>query len=145
MRKLLVLIIVAILMTAGPALAKRLAVQVDKANIRSGPGESHEVLWSVGKYYPVDTLQRSGDWYKIRDFEDDEGWIFHALLGEIPALIVNAPLVNVRQGPGTKTKVLFQAEKGVSFKRLGQKGLWYEVQHIDGEVGWIHKSLVWGY
>jgi SH3-like domain-containing protein len=67
------------------------------------------------------------------------------LLGAVPALIVKAPLVNVREGPGTKTKVLFQAEKGVSFKRLEKKGLWYKVEHADGEVGWVHKSLVWGH
>jgi SH3-like domain-containing protein len=145
MKKTVVLAFVAILLAAGPALAKRLAVQVDKANIRSGPGKKHEVLWSVGKYYPVNTLKKSGNWYKIRDFEDDEGWVFHSLLGAIPALIVKAPLVNVRQGPGTKTKVLFQAEKGVSFKRVGKKGLWFKVQHADGEIGWVHKSLVWGY
>jgi SH3-like domain-containing protein len=145
MKKTMVLVIVGILMTAGPVLARRLAVQVDKANIRSGPGTNHEVLWSVGKYYPVDTLQESGSWYKIRDFEDDEGWIFRSLLGAVPALIVKAPLVNVREGPGTKTKVLFQAEKGVSFKRLEKKGLWYKVEHADGEVGWVHKSLVWGH
>jgi SH3-like domain-containing protein len=145
MKKTMVWVIIGILMTAGPVLAKRLAVNVNKANIRSGPGKNYEILWSAGKYYPVDTVQKSGDWYKIRDFEDDEGWIFHSLLGNIPAIIVKAPLVNVRQGPGTKTTVLFQAEKGVSFKRLGEKGLWFKVQHADGEIGWVHKSLVWGH
>ena len=145
MKKIIVLAVVGIVMVACPVQAKRLAVQVDKANIRSGPGQNYEVLWSVGKYYPVDTLQKSGNWYKVRDFEDDEGWVFHSLLGAIPALIVKAPLVNVRQGPGTNTKILFQAEKGVSFKRLEQKGLWFKVQHVDGEIGWVHKSLVWGY
>jgi SH3-like domain-containing protein len=145
MKKTIVLAIVGLLMAANPVLAKRLAVRVDKANVRSGPGKTHEVLWSVGKYYPVDTLKKSGNWYQIRDFEGDEGWIFHSLLDTIPALIVKAPLVNVRQGPDTHTKIMFQAEKGVSFKLLQREGLWFKVQHGDGEIGWVHKSLVWGY
>jgi SH3-like domain-containing protein len=145
MKKALFFSILAVVLFAGPALAERLTVVVDKANIRSGPGKNYDVLWSVGKYYPVETIKKSGQWYKIRDFEDDEGWVFHTLLGKTPSLIIKAPLVNIRQGPGTKTKVVFQAEKGVSFKRIGTKEPWFKVQHSDGEVGWIHKSLVWGY
>lgn len=129
---------------SGEALAQRLAVVVDKANIRSGPGQNHEVLWSVGKYYPVNTIQKSGNWYKIRDFEDDRGWIHNSLLKEIPAVIVKVPLANVREAAGTKARLLFHAEKGVSFKRLAVKGNWIKVQHADSEIGWIHKSLIWG-
>ena len=89
--------------------------------MRSGPGTNHEILWSAGKYYPVDTLEKSGSWYKIRDFEGDEAWIHGSLLKKIPAVIVKAPLVNVREKPGTDFRILFQAEKGVSFKRLGKR------------------------
>jgi SH3-like domain-containing protein len=145
MKRICLFVIFSILLMGGEASARRLAVCVDKANIRSGPGTNHEILWSVGKYYPVDTVKKSGNWYKIRDFEDDEGWVFHSLLKKIPTVIVKAPLINVREGPGTKSRVVFQAEKGVSFKRVGKKGNWLKVQHADGEVAWIHKSLIWGY
>ncbi len=145
MKKCVIFMVFAVVLLAGEAAAARLAVGVEKANVRSGPGTNYEILWSVGKYYPVDTIKKSGNWYKIRDFENDEGWVFHTLVKKIPAVIVKAPLVNVRQGPGTASKVQFQAEKGVSFKRVGKKGAWFKVQHSDGEIGWIHKSLVWGY
>jgi SH3-like domain-containing protein len=145
MRKIPLFFLIAFFMWAAQAGAERLAVKVGKANVRSGPSTKHDILWSVGKYYPLDTLKQSGSWYKVRDFEDDEGWIHGSLLKKIPAVTVKVPLVNVREGPGTASRVLFQAEKGVSFKRLGKKGNWFKAQHPDGEVGWIHKSLVWGY
>ncbi len=145
MKRILIFVIFSVVLFVVDASAARLAVSVNKANIRSGPGTNHEILWSVGKYYPLDTLKKSGNWYKIRDFEGDEGWIFHSLIKKISAVIVKAPLVNVRSGPETSSRVLFQAEKGVSFERLGKKGNWFKVRHADGEVGWIHKSLVWGY
>ncbi|MBW2109484.1 MAG: SH3 domain-containing protein [Deltaproteobacteria bacterium] len=144
MKRTAVLTWVMVLFLAGQVQAGRFAVSVGKANVRSGPGTDYDILWSAGKYYPVDTLKRSGNWYQIRDFEGDEGWIFHRLLAKIPAVIVKVPLANVRQGPGTKTAILFQAEKGVSFKRIGKKGAWLKVQHADGDIGWIHHSLVWG-
>jgi len=117
MKRIALFVGILILLSAGQATAKRLAVSVGKANVRSGPGTKHDILWSVGKYYPLDVLKESGNWYKVRDFEDDEGWIHGSLLKEIPSVTVKAPLVNVRKGPGTTHKVLFQAEKGVSFKR----------------------------
>jgi SH3-like domain-containing protein len=145
MKKIVLLVMLCVTLCAGEAAARRLAVSVSKANMRSGPGTKHEILWSVGKYYPVDTLKKSGSWYKIRDFEGDEAWIHESLLKKIPAIIVKAPLVNVREKPSTDSRILFQAEKGVSFKRLGKMGDWFKVRHADGDIGWIHKSLVWGY
>ena len=143
MRRMVLFAVLCLLFFAAEANARRLAVSVKKANVRSGPGTNHDILWSVGTYYPFDVLKKSGRWYKIRDFEGDEGWMYRSLLRQIPAVIVKARLVNVREKPGTNFRILLQAERGVCFKRLGQKGKWLKVQHADGEVGWIHKSLVW--
>jgi len=143
MKRLVLFIVLSLLVCAGEASAKRLAVSAGRANVRSGPGTNHEVLWSVGKYYPFDVLKKSGRWYKIRDFEGDAGWMHGSLLRQIPAVIVKARLANVREKPGTNFRILLHAERGVCFKRVGQKGKWFKVRHADGEMGWIHKSLVW--
>ena len=60
MKRILVFLFASLFVLVGEASAKRLAVSVDKANIRSGPGLNHDILWSVGKYYPLDTLRKSG-------------------------------------------------------------------------------------
>ncbi len=145
MKKILVFTLLVFVLCVDTASAKRLSVAFDKANVRSGPGTGHEILWSAGKYYPVDIIKKSGNWYQVRDFEGDIGWIYQSLLKSIPAVIVKGTIVNIREGPGTSFRVLFQAEKGVSFKLLNRDKGWLKVQHADGEVGWIHKSLVWGY
>jgi len=145
MKKILPITLLALVLCAGTASAKRLSVAADKANVRSGPGTANEILWSVGKYYPVDTIKKSGNWYQVRDFEGDTGWIYRKLLKKIPSVIVKSARVNVREGPGTSFRILFQAEKGVSFKLLKRKKKWFKVKHADGDVGWLHKNLVWGY
>lgn len=144
MKKIFIFTLLPIMLCVSTASAKRLSIAVHRANVRSGPSTDHEILWTVGKYYPVDTIKRSGKWYKIRDFEGDRGWIYRSLLKKVPAVIVKRRIVNVRKGPGTKFKILFRAEKGVTFRLLKRKGKWLKVRHEDGEVGWIHRNLVWG-
>jgi len=134
-----------LLLTASQAsAAERLAVNVAKANVRSGPGTSHEIMWEVERYYPVVIIKKSGAWYLFRDFEKDEGWLKKTLLAKIPTVITVKQECNIRSGPGTKFPISFKTQdKGVPFKVLKRKGKWINVQHADGDKGWIFKSLVW--
>ena len=105
----------------GAASAERLAVAVSVANIRSGPGENHEILWEVEKYYPIDVFKKSGQWYHFRDFEGDEGWIHKSLLGKIPSVITKKDDCNIRSGPGPSFAIVFTVEKGIPFKEIKRK------------------------
>jgi SH3-like domain-containing protein len=123
--------------------AERLSVSAPLANIRSGPATTHDVLWQIEKFHPIQILKTSGDWFFFRDFEGDEGWIHSSLVQKIPSLITAQNECNIRSGPGTSFPVLFTVGKGIPFKILEQKGSWFHIQHADGDKGWIHKSLVW--
>jgi len=125
------------------AFAERLAVSSDTANIRSGPGTDHDILWKVEKYHPLFILKKTDVWYHFRDFEEDEGWIHESLVNRTPTVITNSDKCNVRSGPGTGNKILFAVDKGIPFKVLDRKGKWLRIQHADGDKGWIHESLVW--
>ena len=132
-----------LLASASMALAERLSVSVSIANIRSGPGENYDILWSVEKYHPIDVFQKSGKWFHFRDFEKDEGWIHESLVSKIPSVITKKENCNVRSGPGDHYPVSFTVEKGIPFKVLNRKKEWVHVQHADGDSGWVHESLVW--
>lgn len=51
-----------------------------RANVRSGPGLEHEVLWDVEHGYPFRVLQSQGDWIQVSDDGKVEGWVFVRLL-----------------------------------------------------------------
>jgi len=51
-----------IVLLAGVANAERLAISAPVANIRSGPGTDHEVIWKVQKYFPILVIEKSGAW-----------------------------------------------------------------------------------
>jgi len=139
---LIILTVLSILFSS-VAFAERLAVSSVTANIRSGPGTNHDILWKVEKYHPLFILKKTNVWYHFRDFEEDEGWIHESLVNKTPTVITNSATANIRSGPGTKNKILFTVDKGIPFKILKRKGKWINIQHADGDKGWIHKSLVW--
>ena len=144
MKRFLSVIILGLLLLGGQtAWAERLTMTKPVANIRSGPGTKHEILWKVGQYHPLVIVKKVGDWYYFRDFEDDNGWIHKSLVGKIPAVITKKNICNVRTGAGMNHKIAFVVDKGIPFKVLKRKGDWIHVVHSDGDKGWIHKSLVW--
>jgi SH3-like domain-containing protein len=114
----------------------------DGVNIRSGPSTDDEVLWEVFKDYPVEILQRQGDWAQIRDFEDDTGWVYSSLLADRKTMIVKVETANMRSGPTTDDKVIATVKKGVVFTPLEQKGSWIKVQYKDDLTGWMYNTLL---
>ncbi|MBU8848092.1 MAG: SH3 domain-containing protein [Desulfobacterales bacterium] len=142
--KIMLSVMAVLLILPGLAFAQeRLSVTATIANMRSGPGTKHDVLWQVEKYHPVIIVEKKGEWYKIKDFENDAAWLHKSLLGKVKGVITIKDKCNVRSKSDTKSQVLFTVEKGVPFKVLARKGNWINIEHADGDVGWIYKTLVW--
>ncbi|MDA8240749.1 MAG: SH3 domain-containing protein [Nitrospiraceae bacterium] len=64
--------------------------------------------------------------------------------GYAEPLCVNAGQANVRTGPGTGYKIVWEVYRHMPFAKVGVSlsGSWYAVQDVDGDVNWIHKGLV---
>lgn len=142
--KTMATVMIVLLIIPGLAIAEqRLSVTAGIANMRSGPGTNNDVLWQVEQYHPVRIIEKKGNWYKIKDFENDVAWLHKSLLGKVEGVITIKDKCNVRSKPNTKSSVLFTVEKGVPFKVLSRKGNWIKIEHADGDIGWIYKTLVW--
>jgi len=50
--------------------------------------------------------------------------------------------VNVRSGPGKNYKVFWQLYKDCPVKILEKKGEWAKTKDYEGDIGWIHQSLL---
>lgn len=139
-----VLLLISLFLAADAAAqSQRMAVSSEVANIRSGPSAESEVLWQVERYYPLLVIEKKDPWYRFKDIDGHQGWIHKSLLDTTATVIVRVRRANLRSGPGTENAILFDAEKGTPFKILTRKKDWLEVQHVDGDSGWIFKSLVW--
>ena len=141
---LMTAVLVGVFILPGVVFAEqRLSVTSGIANMRSGPGTKYDVLWQVEQYHPVEIVEKKGNWYKIKDFENDVAWLHKSLLGKAASVITIKDKCNVRSKPDKTGSLLFTVEKGVPFKVLGKKGNWIKIEHADGDVGWIYKTLVW--
>jgi len=126
--------------------AKMVSIANDLVNMRSGPGQKYSVIWELGKGYPLKVLQTKGEWLKVTDYENDTGWIYKKLVNRTPHLIVKKKIVNIRSGPGTGYKIVRKAQNGVVFQTLERKKGWVKVKHEEENVvGWVMRSLLWGW
>ncbi len=140
---LLVGLMLPFLPLASAQAAQRMSIKVGLANVRAEPSTKAEVAWQVTKYHPFQIVKKRGDWYKILDFEGDNGWVYKSLLSRTTTVITTVENCNVRSGPGTKNRILFIVDREVPLKVLKRQGRWLRIAHEDGDKGWIHASLVW--
>ncbi|MCI5211804.1 MAG: peptide-binding protein [Candidatus Electrothrix sp. ATG2] len=136
-------------LTAGPVMARMVAVKNDNVNMRSGPSLKKKVIWKLGTGFPLKVMKKSGDWLQVKDFEGTVGWVHRDVVSRSGHMIVKAQKkskgkINLRKQPNTTSKVVAKAYYGVVFKTLEQKKGWVKVQH-DDVTGWIKRSLLWGF
>ncbi len=55
---------------------------------------------------------------------------------------INGDKINMRSGPGTKYKVLWELGKGFPLKVLKRSGEWSRVSDFEGSIGWVHKGVI---
>ncbi|MEJ2683813.1 MAG: SH3 domain-containing protein [Candidatus Sulfobium sp.] len=147
MRKLPLVVLTAlfILFTAHDAHA--LCVKVAKANLRTGPGTSYDVVWEIFKYMPLVKVgvSVSGKWYAVKDVDGDVTWIYRDLVTSgYHCAVVKTETVNVRTGPGTRYRksTISPAKQYYSFKVEKRKGSWVKVKDEWGGRGWIHRHFL---
>lgn len=65
-----------------------------------------------------------------------------ASLAQAKMVSVDADMINLRSGPGSKYKVLWELGRGYPLKVIGSKGSWYRVIDFENDKGWVYKKLV---
>ncbi len=135
---------------ASSARTEIMSVKGDNVHFRTGPGVNYPIKWVYSDGLPVQVLERKGDWVKVRDFEDDSGWLNKAFLtAQLHAVVkanrFNDESINIRSEPSSDSKIVGVAYYGVVFKVLELHSGWVKVQHKTGLTGWISSFLLWGF
>ncbi len=124
--------------------ASFVSVKGDNINVRNGPGTNYDVIMELFKGYPLKVIASQGDWKKVVDFENDQGWIHKSLIQNGNTVIVNGKKsVNMRAEPSTKSQIIANVDRGVVMTTLEKRGNWMKLKHSSGTIGWIYKPLLW--
>lgn len=143
MRYLLALL--ATMLLGAVASAEIVTVTDYTADLRSAPSDTESyVVLQMPRYYPLSVQEAEGDFYKVRDYQGNQGWIRKSRVDATRGVVVEVEQAPVRRGPGPEHPLAFQADRGVTLKVLGERDNWLEVAHESGQTGWVYKHLTWG-
>lgn len=150
LKLILPLTLILFLLITSSALAKMGSIKGNKVQLRSGPGTNYSVKWEYGDGIPLKILSKKGSWIKVKDFENDSGWVYKKYVGSTPHMIVKVNKgkkrkINIRSGPGVGYKIVGKAYYGVVFETVKQEKGWVQIKHESGLNGWIKRTLLWGF
>lgn len=114
--------------------------------LQASPEANSEVLWKLQTGFPLQVLERKGNWLKVQDFEGDSGWVAGEATGSTAYHVVRVKAANLRAGPGTDHAKIGMANYGDVLRTSLRQGNWVEVQNPRGKgTAWIASSLIWGW
>ena len=121
-----------------------LTLKNDEVNLRQGPSFEYPIkLIYKKKYLPVIILDKSGPWKKIKDFENNTGWIHTVLLSKKKTAINVKNNSVLYKKPTIFSKPIAKLETGRLMLIKKCKVKWCKITS-GGYGGWILKNTLWG-
>ena len=123
---------------------KFLSLKNNEVNLRLGPSFEYPIKLTYNKkYLPIIILDKSETWRKIKDFENNTGWIHISQLSKRQTAINYKNNSILFKKPTIYSKPIARLEIGrlVLIKKCKIK--WCKITS-GGFNGWIDKNSLWG-
>ena len=121
-----------------------LSLKNSEVNLRQGPSLKHPIkLVYKKKFLPVIVLDKSGNFKKIKDFENNSGWIHTTQLSNRKSAINIKSHSVLYKKPTIFSKPIAKLEVGrlVLIKKCKVK--WCKI-NSENFKGWVEKKYLWG-
>tara|TARA_B100000029_G_scaffold225634_1_gene223421 strand:- start:1403 stop:1873 length:471 start_codon:yes stop_codon:yes gene_type:complete len=123
---------------------KFLSLKNSEVNLRQGPSFKYPIkLIYKKKYLPVLILDRSETWRKIKDFNNNSGWIHVSQLSKKKTALNFKNNSIIYKNPTIYSKPIAKVESGrlLLINKCDLK--WCKITSGDFK-GWIDKNYLWG-
>tara|TARA_B100000941_G_C28209368_1_gene400949 strand:+ start:40 stop:486 length:447 start_codon:yes stop_codon:yes gene_type:complete len=121
-----------------------LTLRNDKVNLRQGPSFEYPIkLFYKKKFLPVLVQDKFENFRKIRDHENNTGWIHISQLSKKKAAITVDDDQLIFNKPSIYSKPRAVIKKGRLCKIKKCKENWCKVK-VENFNGWIKKDSLWG-
>ena len=119
------------------------SLAADHVNMRVGPARDYRIAWIYHREdLPLRVVRLHEGWRLVEDPDGARGWILARFLSRERTAIVQAPVAEMVERPGS-SRVLWRLERGV----VGQLGdcqeSWCRFE-IDGRAGYVSADDLWG-
>ena len=121
-----------------------LTLRYNKVNLRQGPSREYPIkIFYKKKFLPVLIQDQSDNFRKIRDHENNTGWIHISQLSKKKAAIVIEDKLIVFNNPTIYSKPKVILNKGRLCLITKCKNQWCKIK-VDKYRGWVKKESLWG-
>ena len=121
-----------------------LTLRNDNVNLRQGPSFEYPIkILYKKKYLPVLVQDKSENFIKIRDHENNTGWIHLSQLSKRKTGINIEDNLIVFKKPTIYSKPLVMLMKGRLCIITKCKNKWCKIK-VDKYTGWVKKKSIWG-
>ena len=121
-----------------------LTLRYNKVNLRQGPSRDYPIkIFYKKKFLPVLIQDKSDNFRKIRDHENNTGWIHVSQLSKKKAAIVIDEELIMFKNPTIYSKPVALLKKGRLTQILKCKEIWCKAKS-DKYKGWLKKDSLWG-
>tara|TARA_X000000368_G_scaffold385641_1_gene345066 strand:- start:114 stop:557 length:444 start_codon:yes stop_codon:yes gene_type:complete len=119
-------------------------LRYDKVNLRQGPSREYPVkIFYKKKFLPVLVQDKSDNFRKIKDHENNTGWIHISQLSKKKAAIVIDDDLIMFKSPTIYSKPIVILKKGKLSKIIKCKSDWCKAE-AGKYKGWLKKESLWG-
>ena len=121
-----------------------LSLKNNEVNLRQGPSFEYPIKFIYKKkFLPIEVLAKSETWIKIKDFENNSGWIHISQVSKKKSAINKKNNSIIYKKPTIFSKPVAKLEIGrlVIIKKC--KVEWCKITS-GGFDGWIYKNSLWG-
>ena len=121
-----------------------LSLKNNEVNLRQGPSLKYPIKLTYNKkYLPIMILDKSETWRKVKDFENNSGWIHISQLSKKNSAIniINNSLLYKKSTIFSKPIAKLEAGRLVLVNKCKKE--WCKITSGNFN-GWIFKSSLWG-
>jgi SH3-like domain-containing protein len=120
------------------------SIAKDEAYGRRGPGKDHRIDWVYrAPGLPVQVLEESGSWRRVKDPGGDEVWLHATLLSPTRTVFVTPQRLTLRVAPRPEARAVAYLERGVTATLRECLGGWRRVSVGDRAAGWVAAEDLW--
>lgn len=116
----------------------------NKVNVRLGPAKNYPIkfIYEI-KYLPVIIIDHHYNWRKIKDYENDSGWVHISQLSKTKTAITikNNKVIFSSPSIYSKPKARLKIHQVLIIKKCNN--IWCKVKNSKIN-GWIKKEYLWG-
>ena len=121
-----------------------LTLRYNNVNLRQGPSFDYPVkIFYKKKYLPVLVKDTSDNFRKIKDHENNTGWIHRSQLSKKKAALIFDEKVIMFKNSTIFSKPIAVLEKGRLCLISKCKGDWCKIK-VEKYSGWVKKENLWG-